>query len=178
MWMLQQHFLRDLYMPSGAQIGYSSQDLQVHGDTVMMTVNSAIKTMSAPDAPSQSLLWVLTARPGETAELVINDPKLADPQIKVVIDPSDQRRKRPKAAKQTEYTGSMAKVQKLWQKYGERAVNNHKKQSNQRIMRAYYRCYNQDCPARLTVDSCSDTGNQVDASSGAHNHLVTLAPDD
>jgi len=172
LWMLQQHFLRDLAMPSGAQIHYASQDLQIHGDTAMLTLNSAIKCMSAPAAPSQSLVWVLTARPGEEAELNVNDPKFADPLIRIMIDPNENRRKKSKA-KHGEQTAGGAEAQKLWQKYGERAVK-QKKHSDDRIMRAYYRCYNQDCPARLTVDISTNTGNQVDATSGAHNHLVTL----
>ena len=169
--MLQQHFLRDLSLPTDAQIRYSSQELHIHGDTAVLMINSAIKCMSAASAPSRSLLWVLTARPGAAAELVINDPQLSDPQLRVMVDPMVNRRKRPKA-KQGDQAAPVAEAQKLWQKYGERAVNSHGKHSNDRIMRAYYRCYNRDCPARLTVDLCSKTGNQVDVgTSGQINHI-------
>ena len=82
-------------------------------------------------------------------------------------DPTVNKRKRPKA--QQSEAPQAPEPQKMWQKYGERAVSSHGKHAQDTIMRAYYKCYSKDCPARLWVDCDRETGSRLKISATGAN---------
>lgn len=178
--LLQQNFLKELSLEGGSEIHYSSGNLKLDGASKVLAINSAIKCTAPHQNCSSlcaqencSLLWVLASRPGTPEKIEINEPHFADPDLKVMADPTVNKRKRPKA--QQSEAPQAPEPQKMWQKYGERAVSSHGKHAQDTIMRAYYKCYSKDCPARLWVDCDRETGSRLKISAtGAHNHYVTL----
>jgi len=77
---------------------------------------------------------------------------------------------------------SVVTSQKLWQKYGEKMVQNSRDKSGtsdgKQKKRLYFKCYNKSCPAKMIVDVDSTTGEELVPflSGGAHTHTFEIAP--
>lgn len=76
--------------------------------------------------------------------------------------------------------GRVYASQKLWKKYGEKLVQPGRNQQGNHggrcVKRAYYRCFQKDCPARLSIDTDTSTKEvaQPELTGGDHTHSFEI----
>jgi len=164
---LQRHFLQLIPTLWGdTPAHYSCHDIQ--GGTRTMSVKIAIKVMPPGQGPG-SYMCVLSGQQNVAAGLIVSEPRLSDPLITVVAPTASNRSKRAQPDHDP-----VLDSQRLWQKYGEKVVTKRKNPKD-RVRRAYFKCYDKECLARLTVDNDPETGKRLVINSlGVHNHVVEI----
>ena len=143
---LRQHF--DNIMPSNGMSWMSEQQIQGASGSAIAECN--VCCVGDPSTEFHQYLWVLRPKQMKAAPdakpLIVADPEVADPRVKVLVETTNKRTAQPQIEKHN-----------LWNKYGCKVVaidkGKHKSSGpNDKVQRSYYKCYAQDCIAKLTVD--------------------------
>ena len=169
---LQQHFADSTHTnPLNAAAGPRMSQQQIQGATRSSDVECNIWCVSGSNAEYQQYLWVMRSKKVEAPScqpLVVSDPELADPRVKIVMESTTNKRKHPSSK-------PVFTKHNLWNKYGCKAVSvkrAEKGAANVKVKRSYYKCVSPDCLAKLTVDAEPETNKQLKITSSGRLSFV------